>query len=212
MKKKTLIGLLVISFFGISCSNKIIKIACLGDSITEGAGVRWQSKHSYPVVLDSILGKEYSVLNCGRSGATLLKNGDNPIWGCNEFYNVFAFEPDLILIKLGTNDSKTQNWNDSKFREDYQALIDTFSTMKKKPKIVICFPVPAYNQSWNINDSVIKTQVIPALKAVAQKNKLQTIDLYSALTNHSAFFPDGIHPNEKGTQLIAKTIAQALSK
>lgn len=212
MKKISFLLLIVISFIGFSCSNKTIKIACLGDSITEGAGVYWQSKNSYPVVLDSILGKKYAVLNCGRSGATLLKSGDRPIWICNEFYNVFAFNPDMILIKLGTNDSKTQNWNDQKFREDYQSIIDTFRTIKKKPKIIICLPVPAYNHSWNINDSIIKTGVIPALKDIAKQNNLETIDLYTELSDYKDYFPDGIHPNETGARLIAKTVAKSLQQ
>ena len=68
----------------VSCSNKI-KVACVGDSITEGFGLAWQSKTSYPVVLDSILGPNYSVLNLGRSATTLRKKGDFPYWSCKEF-------------------------------------------------------------------------------------------------------------------------------
>jgi acyl-CoA thioesterase I len=212
LKKSAFITLLIISFFGFSCSNKIIKIACLGDSITEGAGVHWQSKDSYPVILDSILGKKYSVLNCGKSGATLLKSGDKPIWTYKEFYDVFAFDPDIILIKLGTNDSKTAIWNEQKYREDYQSLIDTFRTIKKKPKIIICFPVPAFKDAWTISDSVIKNSIIPDLKIIARKNNLKTIDLYTELSNYKNYFPDGIHPNEKGNRLIAKAIAKSLGK
>lgn len=212
LKKLPTILLLIISIFGVSCSNKTIRIACLGDSITEGAGVYWQSKDSYPVVLDSILGKKYSVLNCGKSGTTLLKNGDKPIWIFNEFYNVFAYNPDIILIKLGTNDSKTANWNEQKFKEDYQSIIDTFRTIKKNPKIVICLPVPAFKNAWTINDSIIKKGVIPSLKIIAKQNNLETIDLYNALSNYKKYFPDGIHPNEKGTRVIAKAIAKSLKR
>lgn len=212
MKKTAFITLVIISLFGISCSNKIIKIACLGDSITEGAGVRWQSKDSYPAVLDSILGKKYTVLNSGKSGATLLKKGDKPIWTFKEFYNVFAFNPDIILIKLGTNDSKTANWNSQNYKNDCQALIDTLRTIKKHPKIILCLPVPAFKNAWTINDSIIKNGVIPDLKFIALKNKLESIDLYTALSDYKEYFPDGIHPNEKGTRIIAKAIAKSVVK
>ena len=74
-----------------SCSS-VTKIACVGDSITEGAGLVWQSKTSYPVILDSILGSKYSVLNLGRSATTLQRKGDFPYWTAKEFYDVFEFD------------------------------------------------------------------------------------------------------------------------
>lgn len=212
MKKSYLLLLVILSVLGLSCSNKTIKIACLGDSITEGVGVEWQSKDSYPVILDSILGKKYAVLNCGKSGVTLLKNGDKPIWMFKEFYNVFAYKPDIILIKLGTNDSKTANWNEQKFKEDYQSMIDTFKTIKNKPKIIICIPVPAFKNAWTINDSIIKTRITLILKDIAIQNNLEIIDLYTELNNYKEYFPDGIHPNKKGTTLIAQSIAKHIVK
>jgi len=141
-----------------------------------------------------------------------LFHGDKPIWIFKEFYDVFAFNPDVILIKLGTNDSKTGNWNEQKFKEDYQSIIDTFSTLKKKPKIIICLPVPAFKNTWTINDSIIKNGIIPNLKLIAEQNNLETIDLYTALSNYKECFPDGIHPNEKGTRVIAKAIAKSIVK
>jgi acyl-CoA thioesterase I len=70
--------IIYLSFFLLvfaSCSNNT-KIACVGDSTTEGYGLACQSKTSYPVVLDSLLGPGYSVLNLGRSATTLRKKGD----------------------------------------------------------------------------------------------------------------------------------------
>jgi hypothetical protein len=87
--------LIIFAFILVSCSRDI-KIACVGDSITEGFGLANQSRTAYPPRLDSILGTGYSVMNCGRSAATLQKKGDLPYWECKEFYDVFA----LILISL----------------------------------------------------------------------------------------------------------------
>lgn len=143
MKQIKIIYLSFILLIFTSCSNNT-KIACVGDSITEGFGLAWQSSTSYPVVLDSILGPGYSVLNFGRSATTLRKKGDFPYWSCKEFHNVFALQPDIIVIQLGTNDTKSQNWNADSFAIDYQALIDTFRTIPSSPRIFVCLPVPVF--------------------------------------------------------------------
>jgi alpha-L-fucosidase 2 len=203
---------IVLSAGCIACTNEPVRIACLGDSITEGGGTTIQSRYAWPVVLDSILGSGYSVLNCGRSGATMLKKSKLPIWDCNEFSNLFAFEPDIVLIKLGTNDSKSVNWIREDFIADYQSMIDTLKTLPGKPKLIICLPVPAYSDGWGISDSVIREAIIPSLTGLAEQNQLQTIDMYSSLSGKPEFFPDGIHPNNNGARAIAETAAAAILK
>ena len=218
MKQKELISLALMVVFFISCSKKEIRVAIVGDSITEGYGLSNKSKNAYPVMLDSILGSNYSVLNFGRSGTTVQKKGDVPYWNCGEFYNVFAFEPDIIIIKLGTNDVRPRtdgkqgtNWNDVNFSEDYQAMIDTFNTITK-PKIFLCLPTPIYknNFNWNDGDSSLRASVVPAIKKIAEANNLPIIDLYTQMSNHPDNFLDGIHPNEKGTRIMAEFIAKSI--
>ncbi len=194
-----------------SCSSNV-KIACVGDSITEGYGLTYQSKTAYPVVLDSILGSGYSVMNLGRSATTLRKKGDFPYWSCKEFYDVFAYKPDIIIIQLGTNDTKTQNWDSASFAQDYQALIDTFKTIPTKPKIYICLPVPVFKSKWTINDSTLTKWEIPIIKKLAKKNNLPVIDLHSQMSCYGQYFFDGIHPNVKGAKIMADVIAHDLKK
>jgi len=130
-----------------SCAGNEIKIACVGDSITEGYGLACQSKTAYPILLDSILGSNYSVLNCGRSATTLQKKGDFPYWICKEFSNIFTYNPEIIIIKLGTNDTKSNNWNAENFAKDYQALIDTFKTIPTNPPITAVFFIYNFNNT-----------------------------------------------------------------
>ncbi len=156
----------------LSCSTQPIKIACVGDSITEGSGLAVQSKTAYPVALGELLGPDYSVLNCGRSATTMSRNGDFPYWIAKEFSNVFADSPDIIVIKMGTNDTKPQNWNIDDFMNSYQAMIDTFNTISTNPKIFLCYPVPVYETNWGINDSTLIAGVIPAIEKIVAKNNL----------------------------------------
>jgi len=210
MKKINFVLLTFATFLIISCNPAKIKVACVGDSITEGHGLAIQSRTGYPVVLDSILGANYSVLNSGRSATTLQKKGDFPYWICKEFSNVFAFEPNIIVIKLGTNDTKPQNWNAVNFENDYQALIDTFNTIKTKPKIYLCLPVPAFETRWDISDSTVVNGIIPIIENIALTNHLPIINLYAKMSNQRANFPDGIHPNEAGVKEMASIIATAI--
>jgi acyl-CoA thioesterase I len=211
MKYPSIIFLFLISILFVSCSRDI-KITCIGDSITEGSGLADQSKNAYPAKLDSILGPGYSVLNCGRSAATLQKKGDLPFWACNEFSNVFAFNPDIIVIKLGTNDTKSQNWNAQYFAKDYQALIDTFNTIPGKPRLFLCLPVPVFKSAWGINDSTLTSFVIPIINNIASKNKLPVIDLYKQMKAYGKNFPDGVHPDAGGANIMAGIIAREIKK
>ena len=205
--------------FLISCSTKEIKVAIVGDSITEGYGLSNQSRNAYPVIVDSILGSDYSVLNFGRSGTTVQRKGDTPYWNCSQFYNVFAYKPDIIVIKLGTNDVRPRmdgkpgtNWNEVDFSKDYQAMIDTFNLISTKPKIFLCLPTPIYKNTfnWNDGDSSLRASVDPAIKILAEVNNLPLIDLYAQMSNQPENFLDGIHPNEKGTRVMAAFIAKSI--
>lgn len=207
MKKYKIIYIPLILLIFSSCSNNR-KVACVGDSITEGYGLAWQSKTAYPVLLDSLLGPDYSVLNLGRSATTLRKKGDFPYWSCKEFYDVFVYKPDVIIIQLGTNDTKTQNWDSKSFAEDYQTLIDTFKTIPSKPKIYVCLPVPIFQSKWTINDSTLTKCEIPIIKKLAKENNLPVVDLHGQMDGYGEYFFDGIHPNEKGAKLMAEVIAK----
>jgi Lysophospholipase L1 and related esterases len=208
MKKITVISLA----FALLASSCAVKVACVGDSITEGAGLACQSQTGYPVVLNKLLGKHYRVLNSGRSATTLQKKGDFPYWTCKEFTNVFVYNPKIIIIKLGTNDTKPQNWKMGNYEADYQALIDTFSTIKPKPVIYLCKPVPVFKTRWGINDSTVVNAVIPTLERLAAKNHLKIIDLYTSMKDEGGNFPDNIHPNEKAAAKMAQIIAAEIKK
>ncbi len=211
MKNSYLLVLLSILLLG-SCSDKVLRIACVGDSITEGYGLAVQSKTSYPVMLDSILGSKYSVLNSGRSATTLQKKGDFPYWICKEFSNVFVYKPNIIIIKLGTNDTKPQNWHADKYEQDYQAMIDTFKTISSNAKIYVCLPVPVFKTKWGINDSTVVHGIIPILEKLAAKNNLPVIDLYHGMITQGGDFQDSIHPNEKAAKVMAGLIAAKVTK
>ena len=194
--------------FGTWFKYHAIRVACIGNSITDGHGIELAPQYGYPALLQKALGSDYWVKNFGVSSRTLLNKGDYPYMKEMAWRDALAFNPDIVIIKLGTNDSKPQNWQyASEFKQDLQQMIKALG----KAKIFLCTPIPAFKPSWNINDSVIVNGIIPIQKEVARKNGLQLIDLHTLMANDEELVqPDGIHPNEKGVAKMAEIIAGAI--
>ncbi len=204
--------LISICVFGAESAAKI-RVACVGDSITYGAGIKDRDVNSYPTQLGRMLGEKWDVRNFGVSGATMLKKGNSPYWNLKAFKDAKTFEPNVVVIKLGTNDSKPDNWKyKSEFTADYEAMIDEFARLASKPKIYVCYPVPAYEVKWGINDTVIKNEIIAFVIKVAIDKKATVIDLYEPLKGKPECFPDRIHPNTEGAHIIAEVISGQISK
>lgn len=99
-----------------------IRVACVGDSITFGTKIEDRMHRSYPAQLGVLLGEGYEVKNFGRPGATLLQHGHRPYIKTKAFRAALAFEPEIVIIKLGTNDSIARNWvHRDDFVADYHA-------------------------------------------------------------------------------------------
>ncbi len=194
--------------------SKTIKIACVGNSITYGAGVSNRQNNAYPKQLQAMLGADYQVDNFGKNGKTLLKNGDYPYWQSNEYKEALVFSPDIVFIKLGTNDAKSQNrlYIDAEFESDYKELIQSFRAKNQDIKVVLLLPIPSFlKDSTGIWDPVIKNKIIPLTKKVAYVNNCQLIDLYQLFVNEAGLLPDKIHPSSLGATLIAKRLYEEVS-
>jgi len=211
---RKLLTLITVSLFfsGMAFAEQI-KVACIGDSITFGARVKDRGNNSYPAKLQKLLGEGYQVKNFGVNGSTLLKKGDKPYWKQGAYKKSLDFKPNIIIIKLGTNDTKPQNWkHSSDFKNDLKEMVKSFQSLDSKPKVYLCKPVPAYETRWGINDKTVKEGVIPVVESVAKELNLQVIDLYTALSNKPEMFPDKIHPNAKGAAIMAATVKELIEK
>ncbi|WP_194976173.1 GDSL-type esterase/lipase family protein [Aquiflexum lacus] len=210
MKKLLLAPFLFLFLISLAFAQDKIKVACVGNSITQGPGR--EHPESYPLQLQEILGDTHEVKNFGVSGRTLLKKGDYPYWNEAQFGEVKEFQPDVLIIKLGTNDSKSQNWKyQDEFVQDYIELIDTFKkSMPKKGKVYICIPVPVFKTNYGITEDILVNEMRPMLLEIAKKTKSQIINLYDPLLGHSDLLPDGIHPNTQGLAIMATEVARVI--
>lgn len=220
MKRTNLlrVGLmLVVMFCYIQCSEPAkVRVACIGDSISEGDWLKNPLQECYPSVLRAELKDGYQVLNFGRSGATMLRQGNRPYWNLSDFGNVLAYEPDIVVIKLGTNDAKPYNIpaHPGEFERDVRAMVDTLAALPSKPRILLCTPVPSFYINFDINDTITVNEVLPAIRKVAAETKnkrVELVDLYSAFKDKKDLFSDGVHPNKEGAKQLASTIASAIT-
>ena len=190
-----------------------VRVACIGNSITFGAGIKNRSRDSYPSVLARMLGDNYWVKNFGVSARTMLNKGDHPYMNEPAYKNALAFNPNIVVIKLGTNDSKSFNWKyKADFMKDAQTMINAFKGLPSQPKIYLCYPSKSYRTGDNINDDIISKEIIPMIKKVAKKNHFPIIDLHAAMDGMPELFPDKVHPNEEGAKVMAKAVYQALKE
>ena len=187
-----------------------IRLACVGDSITAGGGAG--RGKSYPAQFGQLLGDKWKVGNFGNSGSTLLNHGDKPYQKQGSFAAALKFEPHVVVIMLGTNDTKPTNWKrKSEFIDDYHDLLGKFAALSTKPRIFICYPVPVPGKgNFGINEAGIQEQS-PMIKKIAEKAKVGVIDMHAALKDHPETLPDRVHPNAAGAGLMAKAACAVLT-
>jgi acyl-CoA thioesterase I len=211
-RRMSLGGVALASFLaGGARAATVTKVACVGDSITQLSG--------WPDMLGARLGAGYTSTNYGVSGTTLLKKGDAPYWSTPAFTQSHAANPDIVVIMLGTNDSKPFNWTAHKgeFVADYEALIDSYAALPSHPKIYLTLCPPAGANGYQIDGTVIENEILPFIKQVAAAKGSQTIDVFDAFGGKTldpslyGTAGDLVHPNAKGAKVIADTVYTALT-
>jgi acyl-CoA thioesterase I len=191
-----------------------IRLACVGDSITFGSRLPNPGQESYPSQLAALLGPKWDVRNYGVGGATLLVHGDKPYKKQWAYTEALGLHPDVVVIMLGTNDSKPINWDahHGEFVADYGDLIASFAALDTKPIIFLCRPPPALSPpNYKIRGDVIEKEVIPAIDSVARAHELGVIDIHAALMGRPELLPDRVHPNAVGAGLMADAVDRVLT-
>jgi acyl-CoA thioesterase-1 len=213
-----------LALLGDTSAQTPIRVACVGDSITYGSGLKDRMNNSYPTWLGRWLGPDYDVRNFGHSGATLLNKGDLPYVQQKEHEEAIAFKPDVVVIMLGTNDSKhhggglagtnnvAENWQyKADYVPDYEALIAEFRKANPAAKVYVCYPTPCFPGRWGIDDKTIHHEVIPLVRQIAHQSNATIIDLNKPFSGKKDLFPDTVHPNDAGAKLMATIVYHALT-
>ena len=193
------------------------QIACVGDSITYGATIRDKSHDSYPAQLGTMLGRKYSVKNFGASGYTLQESCDRPYTSHKRYRKSLDFKPDVVLIMLGTNDTKPYNWISTEaFQDNYRQLILSYQELPSRPDVILMTPASVFPENFNPAKPYkiragVAGEAAKAVRELAKELGLPFIDIHEVTASHPEFFlQDGVHPNELGAKAIARTVYEAL--
>ncbi len=197
-------------------TQRLIKVACIGNSVTYGYGHENPSLTSYPSQLAEMLGDDYEVGNFGKSGATLLRKGHRPYNEQEEYKKALEFVPDIAIIHLGLNDTDPRNWKYYKreFISDYVALIEDIERVNPDVEIYICRMTPIFHWHHRFQKGTrdwyweIQETIENIAKNIAE---VKIIDLQEVLYHRPDLMPDALHPNPEGANLIAQRVYSAIT-
>lgn len=181
------------------------RIACVGNSITYGY-LTHSIEETYPYKLQKMLGDSVEVRNFGVPGAAVQFDKFITYSKTDAYSELKLFKPDLIIMKLGTNDSRPDEWtNEEFFYADYLRLVRKMKNISDR--VYLCYPIPPCGDKWKQRDGILRKKVMKLIKRVSKEEKLPVIDLYrEEMKNSINYFPDGIHPTSNGYDIIAKSI------
>jgi len=194
----------IIAFF-ILAPSSAIRVACVGDSLTQST--------EYPYDLWMLLGtSEYTVRNYGAGATTVTLDSETPYMNTNVFQSALDFQPDIVIIMLGTNDAQPSLHKfNSSFVGDYVKIVAAFQGLSSDPEIWVVLPPPVFSdQDGKMDPEYFKLTIIPSIEQAAKENDLPIIDVYSALAVYPNYFPDGVHANSEAAELIANEVYKAI--
>lgn len=203
-----------------------MKIACLGDSITEGI----DGNTPYPTFLKEILGAK-EIYNFGIGGSTIASG--NGVAAMTERSVDIPKDIDLILVIGGTNDNFQQaswqfgfmDWEtkgEGTFCGDLQLLMRKFKWSYPNAKVIFFTPPSnsKIDQLKKENPALLdQSKYAEAINYIGREEKTQVVDLFNAnfLNSHDAnimshFMHDNVHGNTEGNRLLAERVASEIIK
>lgn len=210
-----IITMICFFLFSLPVSAQKQKVSFVGNSITYGYEFSNPYSQSYPGQLRTLLGTtSWEVGNFGDSGRSMLKGSGYSYWDSSLYTNALASNPNHLILKLGTNDSKRWLWNwlGANFKKDYTAMVQSFQKLSSKPEVWICLLVPGEKADWDIFKSDIRDKVNPKIKEIALEMGLNLIDLYTEMDQNRPdwYLADGVHPSIAGAGVIAQKVREML--
>ena len=107
-------------------ASSALRVVAIGDSVTAGSNV--DESKSYTNQLITLLDNPYwDIQNFGVADATLQRGGDKPYWDEENFRLAMEYEPDIVFMMFGTDDSK--NFNETDFKKSYIEMTETLDAL-----------------------------------------------------------------------------------
>ena len=199
----------------------VIHIACVGDSITYGAGVLDEKERridelTWPYLLEQKYGESTQCLNYGVAGRTLLKESEYSYTDTAYYRLSMECGAEGYLIMLGSNDSKAECWNKERYEAELEEFVRAYTGLPQKPVVVLMTPPCAFAMegsdtvAYGIRNEIIEREIVPIVKGTAEKLGIPCFDVYEETKTHPEWFGDGVHPNAEGNAAIAEIIFEKI--
>lgn len=182
--------------FSLTLSAATKKLLVLGDSLTEGYGIAKSA--AFPALLEKKIkasGKDWIVVNAGVSGATSASGPSRLKWQLKA-------KPDMMILALGANDGLRGLPLDSTEKNLSRAIE---MAEKEKVKVVLAGMMLPLNYG-----AEYRKKFEDLYQHLADKYKIRKMPflLEGVAMKPELNLDDGIHPNEKGHEIIAQNVFQ----
>jgi acyl-CoA thioesterase-1 len=176
-----------------------IRIVCLGDSLTEGYGLA--PEQAYPSRLESGLrerGYAVRVVNAGISGSTSASAVSRLRWQLRS-------GPDWVVIALGGNDG-LRGVDVATTKANLAQAIEVAKQAGVRVLLAGMKLPPNYGRDY--------TDAFEAIfPALAEEHEVPFLPflLEGVAADPALNLPDGIHPNARGSAIVARHVQRALA-
>ena len=123
------------------------RIIIIGDSVTVGMGRKspeWET--TWPGQMFKMMPDRAhaEIVQCAMSVRTMSRKSGTSFLDQPRYQDILKSDPDIIVIQLGTGDSKEGNWDEKQFKSDYNEMLGAFKQLKSRPHIFPVIPTPLY--------------------------------------------------------------------
>ena len=188
------------------------RITFIGDSITHGVAVKHNQTLSHEV--NELLGYNYDCYNAGVSGTMAYVGiGRNQTYvHQNQFVAAKGNRADLVVVMLGTNDSRCimdsdevmftgdelESWH-QRWLTEYSDLVDAVNY--EGTQLVFVTPPWLCIQNWT--DETIRKMGEWVRELVDMYDNAVLFDMYAVTENKPEWLDDKLHPNATGYENMA---------
>lgn len=196
----------------LTVGNGAIKVATVGDSLTYGYGLENRERDAYPCILADKLGHYYQVSNYGLSGRSLQSTADFPYFKEVNAKLSLESEADIVVIMIGSNDSRGPYWNKERFIKEYREMVERYLSLASHPDVYLVVPPYVPTSRFGLNNQIVEEELQVIIPEIGATFGLPVINLYPITKGHAEYYSDGLHLTPLGNRVIAEEIYRAIIK
>lgn len=197
------------------------------EDLIEKAKIDNMKKENYIFLGDSIteiyhLDEYYSNIPHINSGVSAYTT-DDILKHMEDF--VYVYNPTKVILLIGTNDVEVEKYNNKELVNQIKKIVNLIQKHRPKAEIYVesIYPVNNNPEEENVNLKMVGIreneriiEINKLIKKMCTEEKVKYINMYDELTDEDGNFNmeytyDGLHPSEKGYDVITKKLKNVLN-